>query len=65
MRDSAYRWLIVVNLKILSSYLKHFKIFLLEGNCGILFGLCKYVLMNNPIMFLDPDNKIKLVPASS
>ena len=28
-------------------------------------GLCKEVFMNHPVMFLDGDNKTKLVPAYS
>ena len=35
-----------------------------EKNCRILIGLCKYVFMSYPIMFLDRDNKAKLVRAS-
>ena len=64
MRDSAYRWFLVENAKIFSSYVKHFWIFPRERNCRILIGLCKEVFMNHPIMFLDRDNKGKLVPPS-
>ena len=64
MRDSACRWFIVENANIFRSYVKHFCIFPRERNCRILIGLCKEVFMNHPIMFLDRDNKGKLVPAS-
>ena len=64
IRDSACRWLIVENAKIFRSYVKHFRIFPRERSCRILICLCKQVLMNHPIMFLDRDNKTKLVPAS-
>ena len=64
MCDSACRWFIVENAKISRSYDKNFLIFPRERNCGILIGLCKEVFMNHPIMFLDGDNKAKLVPAS-
>ena len=64
MRDSACRWFIVENAKIFRSYVKHFLIFPRERNCKILIGLCKEVLMNHPIMFLDRNNKRQLVPAS-
>ena len=64
MRDSACRWLIVENAKIFRSYVKIFLFFLRERNCRILIGLCKYVFMNHPVMFLDRDNKTKLVSAS-
>ena len=63
MRDSVCRWFIVENAKIYRSYIKHFLIFPRERNCRILIGLCKEVFMNHPIMFLDEDNKGKLVPA--
>ena len=63
MHDSACRWFIIENAKIIRSYVKHFWIFPRERNCRILIGLCKDVLMNHPIMFLDRDNKGKLVPA--
>ena len=49
-------------LKMLNIYVKYFWIFPLKRNCRILIGLCK-VFMNRPIMFLDRDNKTKLVPA--
>ena len=65
MRDSACRWLIVENDKIFRSYVKKFLIFPRERNCRIFIDLCKQVFMNNPIMFLDRDNKTKLYPASS
>ena len=64
MRNSACRWLIVVNAKIFGSYVEHFSIFPRTKNCRTLIGLCKKVFMNYPIMFLDRDNKPKLVPAS-
>ena len=64
MRDLAFRWFNVENAKIFRSYVKHFLIFPREKNCRILIGLCKEVFMNHPIMFLDGDNKTKLVPAS-
>ena len=64
MRDSACRWFIFENAKIFRSYVKHFWIFPRERNCRILIGLCKEVFMNHPIMFLERDNKGKLVPAS-
>ena len=64
MRDSAYRWFIVENTKIFRSYVKHFLIFARERNCGFLICLFKNVFMNHPIMFLERDNKGKLVPAS-
>ena len=49
-------------LKMLNIYAKYFWIFPLKRNCRILIGLCK-VFMNRPIIFLDRDNKTKLVPA--
>ena len=64
MRNSACRWLIVENARIFWSYVKTFWIFPREIYCRILIGLCKQVFMNHPIMFLDRDNKTKLVPAS-
>ena len=64
MRDSACRWLIVENVKIFRSYVKHFLISPHERNYRILIGLWKYVFMNHPIKFLHGDNKTKLVPAS-
>ena len=63
MRDTACSWF-VENAKIFRTYVKHFRIFPRERNCRILIGLCKEVFMNHPIMFLDRDNKRKLVPAS-
>ena len=63
MRDSACRWLILENVKIFQSYVKHFLIFPRERICRILIGLYEKVFMNHPIMFLDQDNKTKLVPA--
>ena len=59
MRDSASRWLIAENDKI--SYVKYFRIFLCERNCRILIGLLKYVFINHPVMFLNGDNKTKLL----
>ena len=50
-------------VKIFRSYVKYFLIFPRERNCKIMIGLCKEVLMNYQIMFLDRDNKGKLVPA--
>ena len=64
MRDSACRLLIVENPKTFQSCIKVFLIFPRERNCRILFGLCKLVFMNYPIMFLDWDNKTKLLSAS-
>ena len=64
MHDSACRWFIFENAKIFRSYVKHFLILPRESNCRILIGLWKEVFMNHPIMFLDRDNKGKLVPAS-
>ena len=64
MRDSACRWLTVENTKRFQSYVKYFWIFPRERNFRILIGLCKQVFMNHPIVFLDRDNKRKLVPAS-
>ena len=64
MRDSACRWFIVENAKIFRSYVKHFLILPRERSSRILIGLCKEVFMNHPIMFLDQDNKGKLVSAS-
>ena len=64
MRDSACRWFIVENAKIFRSYVKHFLIFPRERICKDLIGLREEVFMNHPIMFLDRDNKEKLVPAS-
>ena len=64
MRNSACRWFIVENVKIFRSFVKHFLIFPREGNCRILIGLWKWIFMNHPIMFLDRDNKTKLVPVS-
>ena len=64
MCDLGCRWFIVENAKVFRSYVKHFLIFPHERNYRILIGLCKEVFMNYPIMFLDPDNKGKLVPAS-
>ena len=46
------------------NYVKHFWIFPRERNCSILIGLCKEMFMNHPIMFLDRDNKMKLVSAT-
>ena len=64
MRNSACRWLIVENAKIFGSYAEHFSIFPRKRNCRTLIGLCKNVFMNYQIMFLDRDNKPKLVPVS-
>ena len=64
MHDSACRWLIAKNAKIFRNYVKYFRVFPRERNCRILIGLCKEVFLNHPIMFLDRDNKMKLVPAS-
>ena len=63
MGDSAFRWFIFQNGKIFRSYVKYFWIFPRERNCRILICLCKEVFMKHPIMFLDRDNKGKLVPA--
>ena len=63
MRNSAYRWLIVENAKIFRSYVKHVLIFPRQRYCRILIGLCSYVFMNHPILFLDRDKKTNLVPA--
>ena len=41
MRDSACMWLIVENVKIFWSYVKHFWFFPRETNCRILIGLYK------------------------
>ena len=51
--NSLCRCLIFENAKIFRSYVKHFSIFPHERNCRILTGLCKYVFMKPPIMFLD------------
>ena len=64
MRESGCRWFIVENAKIFRSHVKHFLIFPRERNYRILIGLCTEVFMNYPIMFLDRDNKGKLVPTS-
>ena len=64
MRDSACRWLIVENFKVCWRYVKYFWIFPRERNFRILIGLFKYVFTNHPIMFLNRDNKTKLVPGS-
>ena len=64
MRDSACRWLTVETAIIFRSYIDYFSFLTLEKNCRILIGLCKQVLMNDPIMFLDRDKKKKLVQAS-
>ena len=64
MRDSACKWLMVKNVKIFRIHAKHFLIFPRERNCRILIGLCNYVFMNHPIMFVERHNKRKLVPAS-
>ena len=64
MRNSACRWLIVESTKIFGSCVEHFSIFPRKRNCRTLIGLCKKDFMNYPIMFLDRDNKPKLVPAS-
>ena len=61
MRDSACRWFIVENAKTFPSYVTHFLIFPRERNCRILIGLSREVFMNYPIMFLDRDNKGKLL----
>ena len=44
MRDSVCRWLIVKNLKIFRSYVKHFLIFSRERNCRIMIGLHNEIL---------------------
>ena len=64
IRDSASRWLIVESPKIFWSHAKYFWVFPPERNCRILTALCKQVFMNHPIMFLDQQNKTKLVPTS-
>ena len=64
MFNSACRWFIAENAKIFRSYVKSFWISPYERNCTIFSGLCKYVFMNHPIIVLEWDNKIKLVPAS-
>ena len=54
-------------LKMLKYYevtLNIFWIFPSEKNCRILISLCKQVFTNHPIMFLNRDNKTKLVPTS-
>ena len=61
MRNSACSCRIAENAKIFQSYVKHFWIFLREGNCRILIGLSKYVFMNHPIILLEQDSKTKLV----
>ena len=37
----------------------------LEGQDPTLSGLCNWVFMNCPNIFIDQDNKVKSVPASS
>ena len=59
MCNSACRWLIVQNAQIFRSYVKQFWIFPHERNCKIFIGLCKYISMNHPILFLDRNNTIK------
>ena len=74
MHHLACRWSILKMLKIFEVMLYHFKIFLKNvayfwisaraRNCRILIGLCKYIFMNQPILFLFLENKRTLVPAS-
>ena len=64
MGDSACKRLIVRNVKIFQSYVKHFWIFPRKINCIILIGLYKQVFRNHLIMFLERHNKTKFVPAS-
>ena len=63
-RGSTRTWRIVKNTKIFWSYVKHFPILVGIWNWRILIGLCKYIFINPPIIFLNWDNKVKLVPAS-
>ena len=63
MHDSAYTWRIATNAKTFWSFFKHFWNLVRERNCRILNGLWKQVFSNCPIMFLDRDSKIKLLPA--
>ena len=64
MRRSACRWLVAENAKISQSYVKHFWIFLNEKYLEswllfLFFGFLDF--MNHLIMFLDRDNKTKLI----
>ena len=56
--------LLLKMLRYFEIMLNIFEFFPRERNCRILIGLCKEVFVNHPIMFLDRDNKMKLVPAS-
>ena len=56
--------LLLKMLKYFEVMLNTFLFFPRDINCRILISSCKYVFMNHPIVLLDQDNKIKLVPAS-
>ena len=53
MRDSGSSWCIVKNAKIFWKYFE----FSRNKNSRILIRLCKQVLMNRSIIFLDPEKK--------
>ena len=65
MRDSACRCSVVKRAKTFWSYVKHFWILTGVRNCRILIGLCKWVFLNCPTIFLVWHNKGKEVAASS
>ena len=49
IRDSTCWWLIVENVKIFLSFVKHFSVFPRERKCRFLVGLYEQVFMNHPI----------------
>ena len=64
MGDLACELVIIEKAKIFQSFVEHFLVFPRERDCRILIDLCKWVFMNYPVMFLDQDNKTKIVSAS-
>ena len=64
MCDSSCTWCIVKYAKIFWSYVEYFWITPRISSCRIFICLCKQVFINISIIFLDWDNKAKLVPAA-
>ena len=58
MHDPSYSCRIVENAKIFWSYAKSVLIPPCVRNCRILIGLCKWVFMNQPIIFFDRKNNV-------
>ena len=64
MRDSACRSWITKTAIIFWIYVEHFHFLILPlvRNYKFFIGICKYLLMKHPIVFLDWDNETKIVP---